>query len=63
MNWITNVVRPRIQRVFKKKDTPAPASESGKLNSAITTQGPYGRITLRLRETTPGKGSFGSSCS
>jgi len=22
MNWITNVVRPRIQRVFKKKDTP-----------------------------------------
>lgn len=22
MNWISNVVRPRIQRVFKKKDTP-----------------------------------------
>ncbi len=40
-----------------------PASASGKLNGAITTQAPYGRMTLRLRETTPGSGSFGNACS
>jgi hypothetical protein len=40
-----------------------PASASGKLNGAMTTQTPYGRSTLRLRETTPGSGSLGRSCS
>jgi hypothetical protein len=40
-----------------------PASASGKLNGAITTHVPYGRMTLRLRDTVPASGSFGSSCS
>ena len=31
--------------------TGPPASAKGKLNGAITAQTPYGRITLRLRET------------
>ena len=41
--------------------TGPPARASGKLNGAITTHAPCGRITLRLREITLGNGSFGSS--
>ena len=40
--------------------TGPPASANGKLNGAITTHAPYGRITLRLREVMPSIGSFGS---
>ena len=43
--------------------TGPPASANGKLNGAITTHTPYGRITLRLRETTPSSGSSGSAWS
>ena len=35
--------------------TGPPASANGKLNGAITTQTPYGRITLRLRDAVAGQ--------
>ena len=41
--------------------TGPPASANGKLNGLITTHTPYGFITLRLRETVFGSGSFGST--
>ena len=39
--------------------TGPPASANGKLNGAITTHTPYGRITLRLCEAMPSSGSSG----
>jgi hypothetical protein len=39
------------------------ASASGKLNGAMIDQTPYGRSTLRLRDTAFSSGSFGSSTS
>jgi hypothetical protein len=41
--------------------TGPPASASGKLKGVITTQAPYGFITLRLRDTWVVSGSFGST--
>jgi len=52
-----------VSRRAELKDaaTGPPASANGKLNGLMTTHTPYGFITLRLRDTTFGSGSFGST--